>query len=58
MNAYTQEIERLKAENERLNKEANLNMKELCEIGADNKRLRGQVSKLRGNIIRMKNETH
>ena len=45
MNAWTEEIERLRAENERLQTEANKNMVELC-------RLRGQIAKIRTLIIK------
>ena len=45
MNAWTEEIDRLRAENDRLQKEANINMQEIC-------RLRGQIAKIRALIIK------
>lgn len=44
MNAWTREIERLRAENERLFKEANINIEELCKL---REREKGYLSELK-----------
>ena len=43
-NQWTEEIERLRVENGRLHKEANINMQEIC-------RLRGELTKLMAAIV-------